>query len=539
MSVSVRPESIRAGVRFWPSVIALAVPALLLGTALRSFVNADEKLWFDEIWTGAIAMQDWHGAFDMLHSDVIAPLFFVSAWAWSKLFGLSDVSLRMPGMITAIAAAFLPWLMLRRRLPRFELALLTVLIALWIPGLYEAQEARTYGFVLFLSVLHTVCFFRVLQSEGDRLEIAGWAMAGVLLGMTHYMALLLSALQGLTLVALFWRTRLVALVLAGLAFLPVFGMIWLQSGPMDAYMHYDYFWLKKMSPYQFLKAAAYIAGDKYFAPFFYLFLAGALVVDARATRGPATPNGPGLVAAAAGAWKTRIQGGLASPLFVTGCLSLLAVMLFLGLTMLRPLFLPRYLMPYVPGVFMLLVWAIAAMPECGRRVGGMLAGLFFLGAFAWAGVSVNVVDKGLTWGPESALLEKAGVTDMLFFLDQGYPIPYREDILSKVYGFFFVRDHYDARAHPFTPDYATGDDPRPRLARYLATPGHGLIWTLHLGPGPGPVPADRAGRKKRIRERGFSSVYDFTALATIPGVTCRTMGADWYRKYVCYSARAR
>jgi Dolichyl-phosphate-mannose-protein mannosyltransferase len=526
-----------AGARKLQYGLFLALAALAFGTLLRAYVNADEPFWFDEVWTGTIALQDLKGALDMILSDIIAPLYYLFIWAWAKVFGLSNLALRAPGMILTILAPIFAWLLLRRRLGDYERSLFTILIALWIPGLYYAQEARSYGFMFFGAVLQTVCFFRAVQSGGDRRDIAGWALAGLFLCLTHYTALLLSAVQGFALLALFWRARLGTLVLAGLVYAPALAGLFLQSDTIGQYADDAYFWLKPLALRDLVKAVAFLAGDKAFAPVLILFLTGVIIADARlAGAGDGAP-GAGIVARTARRWRDRVRDGRSSPLFITGGVSALALALYLAIAVVKPIFLPRYLIPYAPGLFLLLVWFLLAMPSCRRWAGGALAGLFFLAASAWAGVSVFAVDKGLSWEEESAILASAGASDVLFFLDQGYPIPYRKDIQSKVYSFYFDKHGVPAKAHAFMPDFSGYGDPRPRLARFLAEkPGRAVIWTLHPGPVAGPIPADQEGRTKLVRERGFSAVYAHTALHKTAGVSCRTTGAHWYRKYVCYSA---
>lgn len=515
-------------------VVPAAFAALALGTVLRALVNAEEAFWFDEVWTATIALQDWKGALDMLRSDIIAPFYYVCIWVWSKFFGLSNFALRAPGMILAIAAPALAWLMLRRLLGLRELALFTVLIALWIPGLYYAQEARSYAFVFFGAVLQTVFFFRAVQGKGDRRDIAGWAAAGLFLGLTHYTTIFLSAVEGLALLALFWRTRLLALTAAGLAYAPVFLAIFLHGDTISQYADDEHFWLKPLAVRDLARAAAFLAGDKLLVPVLGALIAASAIADWRSAGRESAERSTLL--RYAGLWRARLGEGIASPLFVTGCASALALVLFLCVSAFRPMFLPRYLIPFAPGLFMLLVWLLVAMPACRRWADGALAGLYFIAASIWAGISIHHVDRGLSWELESEHLARSGVSEILFFLDQGFPIPYREDIQSNVYSFYLARDAVDARARSFSPDFATYGDPRPALARFLTEkPGRGIIWTLSPGPLGEPIPTDRAARIELIRARGFSAVYDHSALSELGGVTCRTTGASWYPKYVCYS----
>ncbi|HXV29047.1 MAG TPA: hypothetical protein VD840_01820, partial [Sinorhizobium sp.] len=157
-------------------------------------------------------------------------------------------------------------------------------------------------------------------------------------------------------------------------------------------------------------------------------------------------------------------------------------------------------------------------------------------ALIWGTRSAAEIDKVLTWKEESAILKDAGVSEALFFLDQGYPTPYPEFLHRKVFGFFLARDGADATVREFVPDFQQYSDPRPHLIRFLSErPGRGLIWTLFPGPTPEPVAPGPDGKIKRIRERGFSAVYDHTVMEDVDGITCRATPTAWYPKYVCYS----
>lgn len=524
-----------------------ALLALVLGTVLRASVNADEALWFDEVWTATIAVQDLHGALEMLRDDIIAPFYYMFIWAWSKVAGLSDFSLRLPGMIASIAAPGAAWLLLRGRIGAAERALLVVMIALWIPGLYYAQEARSYGFMLLGAVLQAAFLLRAIVGGGSRGDIAGWAMAGLFLGLTHYTTLALSAAQGIALLAFYWRTRFGTLVLAGLAYLPAFAAIYLQSDSIDRFSDYDHFWIKPLTVRDLARMVAFFAGSRYFVPFLALGLGAAVLVDA--IRSGRSAAGQGFLSAVLSTWRARLRAAPASPLFVTGCITLAGLGLFLGIAVFRPLFEPRYLLPFAPGLLMLIVWLVSAMPPVRRWAGGALAGLYFAAALVWAGVSISKVEKGLTWGDASAALASEGADEAVFFLDQGHPIPYDDAVREKVFSFYFVRDGVPSRMGGFLADYRDFSDPRPALQKFLTEkPGRAVVWTLHPGPLPHAPPdsaaapdlSDPARRAALIRARGFSAVYRHTALSEIKGVSCRTVGADWYPKYVCvYEAPGR
>ena len=100
---------------------------------------------------------------------------------------------------------------------------------------------------------------------------------------------------------------------------------------------------------------------------------------------------------------------------------------------------PRLLIPFAPGLFLGLIWIIDAMPSTRLRASYATVGVFFAGALLWGARSAAEIDKVLTWEHESAILKDAGVSEVFFFLDQGFPTPYPEFLHTKVFGFFFSR----------------------------------------------------------------------------------------------------
>ncbi|TIP58461.1 MAG: hypothetical protein E5X56_15200 [Mesorhizobium sp.] len=514
--------------------------AVLAGTALRWLVNADEALWYDEVWTGTIAIQDWRGALEILGIDFNAPLFYLSVWGWVQIFGSSDAAIRAPGLIATVAAPCVAWLLLRGRMPLHQRALFTIIVALWIPGLYFAQEARSYPFTVLGAVLETVFFFRALRSKGARGDIAGWALSGLFLGLTHYTTLVMSAVQGITLLILFWRTRLLSVTFAGLAYTVVLAVFLSHYEAFVRITNFEHFWLKPLTFYDLGRALQFLAGDIFVFLLLVCVVGVALLVDAKNTADEGARRGGDALTNVAELWTARLHNAIGSPVFLTAVVSFLGLSLFLCIAVFRPIFMPRLLIPFAPGIFLGLIWIIDAMPSTRLRAGYATVAIFFAGALLWGARSAAEIDKVLTWEHESAILKDAGVSEVFFFLDQGFPTPYPEFLHTKVFGFYFSRVGAEVSVREFVPDFQGYSDPRPHFVRFLSEkPGRGLIWTLFPGPTPDPIPSGSDGMMKRIRERGFSAAYDHKVMEDIEGVTCHATGAAAYPKYVCYSATNR
>ena len=143
---------------FAERILAPLIPALgcasLVGAAF--IVAQSKRLWNDEILS-LVLIQDpsfshminaWGDTFNQA-----PPLYFILAWGWDKVFGSSDLSVRLVGSLCLCIALLVTWRCLRRIWGPSASAIGTVgLYCLSSLVLYHNTEARMYGlFVLTCS----------------------------------------------------------------------------------------------------------------------------------------------------------------------------------------------------------------------------------------------------------------------------------------------------------------------------------------------------------------------------------------------------
>ena len=125
-------------------------------------------MWIDEAWTGKITGHATLGATIRQNLlDANAPAYFVLMHFWTKLFGLSDATLRFPSFVFG-AMAPLVALIPTRGMERNVRLLWCRLVALWITGIWYSQEARSYSLALFLSMACTLAYVRLLTQPSMR-----------------------------------------------------------------------------------------------------------------------------------------------------------------------------------------------------------------------------------------------------------------------------------------------------------------------------------------------------------------------------------
>ncbi len=207
---------------------AWLVPGLVMAV-LGGVELGRPGLWADEFATWGMAGIPWRESVAILRyvDAVIAP-YYALMHGWVGLVGTSDLALRAPSVAAmALAAALTGAIGGRLAGPRVGL-LAGLLFAVLPSSSRFAQEARPYAMALFAATLVTYLFVRILQRPRFGWFIA-YTVAVALLGLSHFVALLLLVGHGWVLLAR--RRRLVfgwsAAVLVGV--LPVLPLVWLGN----------------------------------------------------------------------------------------------------------------------------------------------------------------------------------------------------------------------------------------------------------------------------------------------------------------------
>ena len=181
------------------------VGLVVIGAALRFGTLDARSLWLDEALTADLLDRDLGGLLSGLtdgHTSS-APLYYLLAWPWTKLFGTGEIGLRslpaLLGTVTIPVAYAVGHELVSRRVGLIGAALATVSPLL----VWQSQEARQYALLVLLGGLSFLFFVRSLRT-GRRQELAAWAAASALAVATHYLAFFLVAAEAAWLL---WTSR--------------------------------------------------------------------------------------------------------------------------------------------------------------------------------------------------------------------------------------------------------------------------------------------------------------------------------------------
>ncbi len=229
-SATVAGERPRTGTRArtlareWGPLAALT----LLAAALRFSTLDLQSFWYDEAFTPVHVLHPSLSAtlHAMVHSENTPPLWYLLAWADSRLFGTGEIALRWPSALAGVATVPVAWAIGRELTGRRATAFATALLVAVNPLLvWYSQEARAYALYVLMAALAMLCFLRARRAP-TRGNMTAFALTGSLALVSHYFALFMLVPMAIWLA---WgRTRLraalpalAALAVVGLALLPL------------------------------------------------------------------------------------------------------------------------------------------------------------------------------------------------------------------------------------------------------------------------------------------------------------------------------
>ncbi len=153
----------RAGTRlprWWP-LAALT----LLAAVLRLSTLDLQSFWYDEAFTPVHVLHPslWATLRSVVHTENTPPLWYVLAWADSRVLGTGEVALRLPSALAGIATVPVAWAIgteLEGPPTRRAAAVCAALVAVNPLFVWYSQEARAYGLFVLMAALAMLCFLR-------------------------------------------------------------------------------------------------------------------------------------------------------------------------------------------------------------------------------------------------------------------------------------------------------------------------------------------------------------------------------------------
>jgi mannosyltransferase len=226
--------------RWWP-LAALTI----LAAALRFSTLGLQSFWYDEAFTPVHVLHPslWATLRSVLHTENTPPLWYLLAWADSRILGTGEIALRLPSAIAGVATVPIAWAIGRELSSRACATVAAALVAVNPLFVWYSQEARAYALFVALSALAMLCFLRAARDPTPA-RMAAFAATGTLALLSHYFAVFLLIPMVLWLLGERSSRRSAlaasgALALVGLALLPLIsaqgghGTQWIGRWPLS------------------------------------------------------------------------------------------------------------------------------------------------------------------------------------------------------------------------------------------------------------------------------------------------------------------
>jgi mannosyltransferase len=208
-----------------PSGPVRVVIALTVLAAVLRFATLDvQSIWLDESATLILVHRGFAGMLSHLSaSESAPPLYYVLAWAWTKVFGAGALGFR--SFSALVGTITVPVLYAAGRRISTRAGLWAAALAAVNPAMfYYSQEARAYALLILFSAAALVLWQRALELPSGR-RLGLWAGMSALAVLTHYFAAFLFLPEAIVLGGrLGWRRVLApagAVVLVGIALAPL------------------------------------------------------------------------------------------------------------------------------------------------------------------------------------------------------------------------------------------------------------------------------------------------------------------------------
>src|SRR5262245_23771639 len=195
-----------------------------------------ESLWLDELWSIRIVLDD-RNPFRVLLRDIHPPLYSVFMFAWVRLFGDAEWSIRLPSLICGLLSLPLSYAIADRCIGRRTAVLSTFLLAASPVHIWYSHEARPYAALLLLVLVAVLAYLELREVPARPGWTALYALTLLAAGLANFLMAALAPLLGALAVADRGAPRVrltsLSLVVAGSIALWV-AVIWLYAGDMLA-----------------------------------------------------------------------------------------------------------------------------------------------------------------------------------------------------------------------------------------------------------------------------------------------------------------
>ena len=174
----------------------LLIGCITGGALLLRLPGLSESLWFDEIWSTRVILGSVASTVRMLSADLHPPVFNLLMFFWIRIFGDSEISVRVLPLVCGLATVVLTARLAIDYGWRSAAPVAALVVAISPAHIWYSQESRAYSFLILLVVASVVVFHRIRETHETRWYVAYAALAAIMV-FTQYFAAVYVAVMAL------------------------------------------------------------------------------------------------------------------------------------------------------------------------------------------------------------------------------------------------------------------------------------------------------------------------------------------------------
>jgi mannosyltransferase len=177
----------------------LLIGCITGGALLLRLPGFTESLWFDEIWSTRVILGSVASTVRMLSADLHPPVFNLLMFVWIRIFGDSEIAVRLLPLICGLATVVLTARLAIDYGWRSAAPVAALLMAISPAHIWYSQESRAYSFLMLLVVASVVVFHRIRETHATRWYVAYAALAAAMVFTQYFAAVYVAAIMLLAL----------------------------------------------------------------------------------------------------------------------------------------------------------------------------------------------------------------------------------------------------------------------------------------------------------------------------------------------------
>jgi len=176
-------------------VMILLMIILVIAAGVRLYNPTFRSLWGDECHSVRNAIGIPQSLMGTLIDHSHLPVYFVALAGWMRLFGISELALRLLSVLIGFIAILVIFKFAKELFDEKTALISSFLLALSPLAIMHSHEIRMYGLMMLLSIFSTLYFWRLIKNQKTIWNIAGYFVFTILLALTHIYAVLFMAAQ--------------------------------------------------------------------------------------------------------------------------------------------------------------------------------------------------------------------------------------------------------------------------------------------------------------------------------------------------------